>query len=103
MRMRKYLVALASWRRQESQGLRKEVGNSFYLVFSLGPRGGLKYIMAVPLERIDKLGPNALTNDYEIKPAQDIYGPFLTSEVLAREIKLNMVFREDLLEKVLKY
>ena len=100
MKIIKYLVALASWKRYS--GLRKEVGDPFYLVFAVGPRGGIRYIMAVPTEMIDKLGPKAIDQDYKIKTPYDVYGTVITSTVMAKELNFISVFREDLLEKILR-
>ncbi|RLC85101.1 hypothetical protein DRN43_02320 [Thermococci archaeon] len=100
MRVRKYLVALASWRR--SLGIKEDTGDPFYLVFTLGPKGGIHSIMAVSKEKIDKLGKKGLFKDYQINPRfqGDVYGPMLTKGVLNREIEFLTIFRGDLLEKL---
>ena len=100
MKIIKYLVALASWKRYSSLGT--EVEDPFYLVFAVGPRGGIRYIMAVPIEIIDKLGPKAIDQDYRIKTPYDVYGTVITSRVMAKELNFIGIFRGDLLEKALR-
>nr|WP_015243589.1 hypothetical protein [Thermococcus sp. EXT9]AFZ84274.1 hypothetical protein e9a-2 [Thermococcus sp. EXT9] len=101
MKIRKYLVALASWKR--SNNLIEDTGDPFYLVFALGPRGGLRYIMAVPIEKINNLGDKAVGEDYRINPKYEgfVYGVFLTPGIIRREVKFRYVAREDLLEKLI--